>query len=68
MKANEGIADRVIRIAAGFLILSMFFLVDGNARWLALIGFVPLLTGLLGYCPMYSLFGISTCPMERKPS
>lgn len=68
MKANEGIADRVIRIAAGFLILSMFFVVDGNARWLALIGFVPLLTGLLGYCPVYSLFGISTCPMERKPS
>ena len=68
MKANEGIVDRVIRIAAGFLILSMFFVVDGNARWLALIGFVPLLTGLLGYCPVYSVFGISTCPMERKPS
>ncbi len=68
MKANEGIADRVIRIAAGFLILSLFFLVEGNARWLALIGFVPLLTGLLGYCPVYTLFGISTCPLERKPS
>ena len=68
MKANEGIIDRVIRIAAGFLILSLFFVVDGNARWLALIGFVPLLTGLLGYCPVYALFGISTCPMERKPS
>ncbi|HWA39466.1 MAG TPA: DUF2892 domain-containing protein [Burkholderiales bacterium] len=66
MKRNEGTADRVIRVAAGLLILSLFFFVDGNARWFALIGIVPVLTGLAGYCPVYSLFGISTCPMERK--
>lgn len=68
MKANEGIADRVIRIAAGFLILSLFFVVESPARWFALAGIVPFLTGLAGYCPLYSLFGLSTCPVERKPS
>ena len=61
MKTNEGITDRVIRITAGYLILSAFFLVDGNARWLAMIGFVPLLTGLFGYCPLYTLLGVRTC-------
>ena len=61
MKVNEGITDRVIRMAAGYFILSAFFLVDGNARWLAAIGFVPLLTGLVGYCPLYSLLGFKTC-------
>jgi hypothetical protein len=66
MKLNEGIADRVIRVAAGYLILSAFFLVDGNARWLALIGILPLVTGLAGYCPLYSLLGLSTCPAETK--
>jgi hypothetical protein len=68
MKANEGIADRVIRIAAGFLILSLFFLVEGNARWLALVGVVPLLTGALGYCPLYAIFGFNTCPLEKRAS
>jgi len=68
MKTNEGISDRVLRIAAGFLILGAFFFVDGNARWLALVGVVPLLTGLVGYCPLYALFGLSTCPLEKKAS
>ena len=66
MKANEGITDRVIRMAAGYLILSAFFLIDGNARWLTLIGVVPLLTGLFGYCPLYTLLGIRTCAPEAK--
>ena len=60
MKTNEGITDRVLRMAAGYLILSAFFLIDGNARWLALIGIVPLLTGLFGYCPLYTLLGLRT--------
>lgn len=61
MKANEGITDRVVRITAGYLILSLFFLLDGNARWLALLGVVPLVTGLAGYCPAYALLGLRTC-------
>ena len=66
MTVNEGITDRVLRITAGFLILSAFFLVEGNARWFALIGFVPLITGLAGYCPVYSLLGLRTCAAAEK--
>jgi hypothetical protein len=66
MTINEGITDRVLRITAGFLILSAFFLVEGNARWFALIGFVPLITGLAGYCPVYSLLGLRTCAAAEK--
>ena len=68
MKTNEGITDRVLRVTAGYLILSAFFLIPGNARWLALVGIVPLLTGLVGYCPLYSLLGFATCSVEKKTS
>lgn len=61
MKANEGTADRVIRTLVGLALLSLIALVEGPARWLGLVGLVPLLTGLLGYCPVYSLLGLSTC-------
>jgi len=66
MKTNEGITDRVIRMTAGYLILSAFFLIDGNARWLALVGVVPLLTGLFGYCPLYTLIGVRTCAQPES--
>lgn len=65
MKANVGSVDKVVRIIAGLAILSLFFFLEGSARWWGLIGFVPLFTGLFGYCPAYSLFGLSTCPMQR---
>ena len=61
MTTNEGVLDRVARIMAGYLLLSAFFLIDGNARWLTLIGFAPLLTGILGWCPLYGPLRISTC-------
>jgi hypothetical protein len=66
MKANVGGIDKVIRIVAGLAILSLVFILDGSARWWGLVGIVPLFTGLFGVCPAYSLFGINTCPMQRK--
>ena len=66
MKTNEGITDRVIRMAAGYLILSAFFLIEGNARWLTLVGVVPLLTGLFGYCPLYTLLGFNTRSLQKS--
>lgn len=65
MKVNEGTADRVIRVIAGLAILSAVVLVEGQARWFGLIGLVPLITGLVGYCPLYGLLGFNTCPMKR---
>jgi Protein of unknown function (DUF2892) len=63
---NIGMIDRTLRIVAGIVLLSLFFLVpDASWRYFTLIGVVPLLTGLMSTCPLYSIFGISTCPAKR---
>ena len=48
------------------LLASLFFVLEGNLQWLALIGVVPLLRGILGTCPLYSLMGIDTCPLREQ--
>jgi len=60
MRANVGGFDRALRIAMGLTILALFFIVDGPYRWWALVGLVPLGTGLVGWCPAYLPFGLST--------
>jgi hypothetical protein len=64
MLTNEGTIDRVIRVAAGLGILSLAF-VGPQTPW-AWLGLVPVVTGLVGYCPAYSIFGIRTCPAPRS--
>jgi len=66
MNVNVGGADKVIRIVAGIVVVSLFFVLKGDARWLGLIGVVPLATGLVGYCPLYSVLGLSTCAAKTK--
>jgi len=66
MAMNVGGIDRVVRIVAGIGLLGLFFVLEGSARWLGLIGIVPLVTGLMGYCPLYSLIGVNTCPAAAK--
>ena len=61
METNVGGVDRAIRIIAGLAILSLFFVLDGPNHWFALVGLVPLATGLSGWCPAYAPFGIRTC-------
>lgn len=65
MKSNVGGIDRILRILVGLGILSLVLVLEGGARWLGLIGLVPLLTGAFGYCPLYLPFGFSTCPLAR---
>lgn len=65
MKANVGGIDKTLRIIAGILILGLFFVLEGNARYWALAGLVPLLTGLVNFCPLYSLIGVNTCPTKQ---
>ena len=60
MKANVGTVDRVIRIVAGLVLLSLAFILEGNARWWGLVGLLPLATGLSGRCTLYVPFGIDT--------
>jgi hypothetical protein len=66
MNMNEGTIDRAIRIVLGLALLSVFFF--GPRSLLGLIGLVPLVTGIVGYCPLYALFGVRTCaaPMSRR--
>ena len=61
---NEGILDRTIRVVLGIALLSLVFI--GPKSMLGLIGLVPLGTGLVGFCPLYRLVGLNTCPMPRK--
>jgi len=67
MVKNVGTTDRVFRIVSGLALLSLVFILDGNIRWLGLIGLGPLLTALVGWCPGYVPFGISTCKSNRTP-
>ncbi|HEY6001936.1 MAG TPA: DUF2892 domain-containing protein [Anaeromyxobacter sp.] len=57
---NAGAVDRAARILAGIAILSMTMV--GPRSLYGLLGGVPLVTGLLGFCPVYQLAGIRTCP------
>jgi hypothetical protein len=66
MKLNVGGIDKTVRIAAGIALLSLLVLLEGSIRWVGLVGIVPLVTGLVGYCPLYSLLGVSTCPENAK--
>lgn len=63
MKVNEGSLDRTIRVAAGLGLIAWAALLGGPV-W-AWIGLVPLATGALGMCPLYSVFGINTCKVNR---
>lgn len=65
MQANVGALDKGLRIAAGVVLLALAVLLDHPARWLGLIGIVPLATGLFGFCPLYALFGFDTCPLKK---
>ena len=65
MTTNEGGLDRILRIAFGVALLAFAFTSASTYAWLGYIGIVPLLTGAIGWCPLYTLFGLSTCPVKR---
>ncbi len=61
MEKNVGSTEKAIRIVVGLALLSLLFLLDGPSRWLGLIGLVPILTALVGWCPAWAVLGINTC-------
>ena len=61
---NEHTMERAIRVVLGLGILSLAFL-GPRTPW-GFLGIVPLVTGLLGSCPLYTLFGISTCRVKAR--
>lgn len=64
MNQNAGTLDRVIRVALGLGLLLL--VVVGPQSWWGLVGIIPLLTGVVGYCPLYGILGLRTCPIARS--
>lgn len=63
MKSNVGGIDRVIRILAGVVLIGLT--VTGMVGVWGWLGVVPLATGLIGWCPPYSMLGINTCSVKK---
>lgn len=64
MKTNEGTIDRALRVIAGLVLIALA--ATGTIGVWGWIGIVPLATGLIGWCPAYTLLGINTCPMKTQ--
>jgi len=64
MRSNEGMLDRGLRIGGGLLLIGLA--VTGVIGAWGYIGVVPLVTGAVGMCPLYSILGINTCPANRR--
>ena len=62
MPTNEGTIDRTLRVILGLVLIALVF-VGPQTPW-GWVGVVPLLTGLVGFCPLYRLVGINTCPVR----
>ena len=60
---NVGGFDKIVRIVIGVLLIIGALMGYGWWMW---IGVVPLVTGLLGSCPLYSIFGLSACPLKKS--
>lgn len=66
LKKNVGSIDRALRVLLGLALLVGFVLNRDSAySWLYLIGVVPLVTGLMSSCPLYTILGLSTCPLKK---
>lgn len=63
MGKNVGGIDRIIRIVAGVVLIALA--VTNTVGLWSYIGVVPLLTGLLGWCPPYAIFGFNTCRIKN---
>ena len=63
MKTNEGVIDRTLRVIVGLVLIGLA--ATGTIGMWGYIGIIPLVTGAVGMCPIYSLLGINSCPAPR---
>lgn len=59
MKANMGTVDRSLRVLLGLVLVGLA--VTGTVGWWGWVGVIPLATALVGWCPVYTVLGVSTC-------
>jgi hypothetical protein len=64
MKTNVGNIDRALRIGGGLALIGLA-LTGAIGIW-GYLGVVPLATGLFRFCPAYTLFGFSSCPIDKR--
>jgi hypothetical protein len=64
LPTNVGGLDRILRLVLGAGILSLAFV--GPKTMLGYLGLIPLLTAVVSSCPLYTLFGFSTCPVKKS--
>jgi hypothetical protein len=64
LATNEGTVDRLLRIVIGLGVLSLI-VVGPKTLW-GLVGLVPLATGIVGSCPLYSMIGVNTCSLKKR--
>jgi hypothetical protein len=64
MKQNVGKIDRVLRVILGLALLAFAFFSGHPYAWIGYVGVIPLVTAALGNCPIYSSFGLSSCPIK----
>ena len=65
MNTNIGMADRIFRIALSAVLIEFAIPLGLPAtgwNWVGWIGVLPILTALVGWCPLYAMLGMSTCP------
>lgn len=65
MKKNVGGIDRILRVVLGLALLVFAFVGPEELRVWGFIGIVPLATGLMNFCPLYSIIGVNTCPLKK---
>lgn len=63
MTQNVGNVDRIIRVLLGIAIIAagLYF-----QSWIIVLAIIPLGTALVGWCPLYRIFGLSTCPVSPQ--
>lgn len=63
MCRNVGHVDKWIRVAGGVVILAIGLYYK---NWLGLLGLLPIVVAFVGWCPVYTLLGVNTCPADKK--
>lgn len=62
MKKNVGSIDAIVRIVIGLAIIGFAYMQEGPMRWIGIAALIPFATAAVGFCPLYTLLGINTCP------
>lgn len=66
MKKNVGMIDRVVRILLGVALITFALIGEGVTAKFGWVGVIPLLTAFAGFCPVYTLLGVSSCACKKS--